>query len=185
MPIGNPKSAEIGLLGLAAQGNKKAYGLLYEQYLDEIYRFVYLGLNDRWEAEDITENVFLKAWEQLPIIYSQDNQIDNFRAWLYRIARNQMIDYFRSKKPVVLEENIFTDETSPENAYSENNLSNRLIKAILRLEPNYRQIIVLRFINQVSHKEAAEIMKLGYNNVRVLQYRALKKLRMLLTEEED
>lgn len=184
MPVGNPKSAEKGLLDLAAQGNKKAFGLLYEQYLEEIYRFVYLGINDQWEAEDITENVFLKAWEQLPIIYSQDNQIDNFRAWLYRIARNLMIDFFRSKKPVVLEDNIFSDEMSPENVFTENNLSNRLINAIMRLEPNYRQIIVLRFVNQVSHKEAADIMKLGYNNVRVLQYRALKKLRSLLTDEE-
>jgi len=184
MPLGNPKTGEKGLLDLAAQGNKKAFGLLYEQYIDEIYRFVYLGLSDRWEAEDITENVFLKTWEQLPIIYSQDSHIDNFRAWLYRIARNLMIDYFRSKKPVVLENNIFTDDTSPENVYSENNLSNRLIKAIMQLEPNYRQIIVLRFVNQLSHKEAAKIMKLGYNNVRVLQFRALKKLRSLLTEEE-
>ena len=84
-------------------GNKNAFGLLYEKYLDEIYRFVYVSLSDHWEAEDITENVFLKTWEQLPIIYSQDSKIDNFRAWLYRIARNLIVDFFRSKKPLVLE----------------------------------------------------------------------------------
>ncbi len=185
MPTDNSNSAEKRLLALAAQGNKNAYGLLYEKYLDEIYRFVYMSLSDRWEAEDITENVFLKTWEQLPIVYSQDSEIDNFRAWLYRIARNLIIDFFRSKKPVILENELTIDETSPEAAYSEITLSKRLEKAIMQLEPNYRQIIVLRFINQLSHKDAAKIMNLGYNNVRVLQYRALKKLRVLLSEKEN
>jgi RNA polymerase sigma-70 factor (ECF subfamily) len=185
MPIGNSNTAEKRLLDLAAHGNKKAFGLLYEQYLDEIYRFVYISVSDRLEAEDITENVFIKSWEQLPIIYSQDSQIDNFRAWLYRIARNLVIDFFRSKKPVVLHHDIPSDETSPEKVHDQNNLSQRLIHAIMQLEPNYRQIIVLRFINQLSHKEAAQIMHLGYNNVRVLQHRALKKLRVLLSDEEN
>jgi RNA polymerase sigma-70 factor (ECF subfamily) len=184
MPIGNSDPAEERLLDLAAHGNKKAFGLLYERYLDEIYRFVYISVNDRWEAEDITENVFMKSWEQLPIIYTRDSQIDNFRAWLYRIARNLVIDFFRSKKPVVMDLELSSDEISPEKIYAENNLSNRLIKAIMQLEPNYRQIVVLRFINQISHKEAAQIMQLGYNNVRVLQHRALRKLRTILAEEE-
>jgi RNA polymerase sigma-70 factor (ECF subfamily) len=156
---------------------------LYERYLDEIYRFVYFSLNDQWEAEDITENVFLKSWEQLPIIYSKDSQIENFRAWIYRIAKNMVVDFFRSKKGVMLRQDLPSDETSPEIIYAENNLSNRLQKAIMQLEPNYRQIIVLRFINQISHKESAQIMQLGYNNVRVLQHRALKKLRVILEEE--
>jgi RNA polymerase sigma-70 factor (ECF subfamily) len=185
MPIGNSKTAEKRLLDLAAQGNKNAFGLLYEKYLDEIYRFSYLGVGDSWEAEDITENVFLKTWEQLPIIYSQDSEIDNFRAWLYRIARNLIIDYIRSKKPVNLDYDISTEETSPENIFSDNHMSKRLTKAIMQLEPNYRQIIVLRFINQLSHGEAAKIMKLGYSNVRVLQHRALKKLRAILATEDN
>jgi len=182
MTVGNSVPSEKRLLVLAAQGNKNAFGLLYERYLDEIYRFVYFSLNDQWEAEDITENVFLKSWEQLPIIYTNDSQINNFRAWLYRIARNQIIDLFRSKKPVVLED-LPSDETSPEKIFAENKLSDQLIKAIMQLEPNYRQIIVLRFINQISHKEAAQIMQLGYSNVRVIQHRALKTLRVILSEE--
>jgi RNA polymerase sigma-70 factor (ECF subfamily) len=184
MPIENSESSEKRLLDLAAHGNKNAFGLLYERYLDEIYRFVYISVRDRWEAEDITENAFIKSWEQLPIIYTKDSQINNYRAWLYRIARNLVIDFFRSKKPVVLED-LPSDETSPEKIYAENTLSDQLMKAIMQLEPNYRQIIVLRFINQISHKEAAQIMQLGYNNVRVIQHRALKRLRAILSEEES
>jgi RNA polymerase sigma-70 factor (ECF subfamily) len=184
MPVVNLNTTEKRLLDLAAKGNKNAFGLLYEKYLDEIYRFVYVSINDQWEAEDITENAFIKAWEQLPIVYSQNSEIENFRVWLYRIARNLIVDYFRSKKPLVLEDEISSFENSPEDVYSENNLSKRLFKAIMQLEPNYRQIIVLRFINQLSHKESAKIMNLGYNNVRVLQYRALRKLRVMLSKED-
>jgi RNA polymerase sigma-70 factor (ECF subfamily) len=184
MQVVNQNTTEKRLLDLAAKGNKNAFGLLYEKYLDEIYRFVYVSMNDQWEAEDITENAFIKAWEQLPIVYSQNSEIENFRAWLYRIARNLIVDHFRSKKPLVLEGEISSIENSPESVYSENNLSKQLFKAIMQLEPNYRQIIVLRFINQLSHKESANIMNLGYNNVRVLQYRALRKLRVMLSKED-
>ena len=85
----------------------------------------------------------------------------------------------------MLDHDLLSDETSPEKIHDQNNLSKRLINAIMQLEPNYRQIIVLRFINQLSHKEAAQTMRLGYNNVRVLQHRALKQLRALLSEEEN
>jgi len=186
MPIQHADTPEERLLCLAAQGNKKAFGLLYEQYLDEIHRFVYYRVSDPSEAEDITESAFLRAWERLPSIYEQGDEIKNFRPWIYRIAQNLVIDFYRSRKPVHLKEDIIPiDDKSPEEIADREFLSQRLAKAIMELEPNYQQIIILRFINQLSHKEAALIMNLSHGHTRVLQYRAIKKLQTILSSEEN
>jgi RNA polymerase sigma-70 factor (ECF subfamily) len=186
MPIDHSDNPKERLLSLVAQGNKQAFGYLYEQYLDEIYRYVFYRVGDPLEAEDITENVFLKTWERLPKLYSQGDQIDNFRAWIYRIAQNLIVDFYRSRKPIQPKDGFVPiDDNSPEEITDRKISSRRLAKAIMELEPNFQQIIILRFINQLSHKEAALIMNLSHGHTRVLQYRALKKLQTNLSSKED
>ena len=83
------------LLGRALDGDTEAFGDLYERYLDEIQRFVFYRVADRFEAEDLTEVVFIKAWEALPRFESSNV---NLRAWLYRIAHNTIIDHYRTRR---------------------------------------------------------------------------------------
>jgi RNA polymerase sigma-70 factor (ECF subfamily) len=167
------------LIEQAAKGDKAAFGRLYERYLDEIYRYVYFRLFNHQEAEDLTETAFLKAWEALP---KSRKKIKNFRAWIYRIAHNLVIDEVRKKHPEALEGNAVVQEKhfKIEGVLEEKQESQALVNALAQLEPNYQQVIVLRFFNQVSHAEVAQILELNEGHVRVLQYRGLKRLRQLM-----
>ena len=99
---------EEGLVGEAVRGDQGAFARLYEAHFDRIYRYVYLKIGDREEAEDMTQQVFLSA---LRSITSFKYQGTPFTAWLFRIAHNQIVDHFRKKtrRPVTLE----IDETVP------------------------------------------------------------------------
>jgi len=158
---------------------------LYERYLDEIYRYAYFRLGDRDEAEDITANTFMKTWESLPKIYQQDGSIYNFRNWLYRVAKNLIIDHYRKIKTLPLLNNFHEDQDATIKDAEQNIQSGHLSKAIMALRPDYQQIIILRFINQLSHQEVTEIMKRSTSQTRILQHRALKKLRELLSDESN
>ena len=179
------KNPDNQLLSLAAQGDKLAYGMLYTQYLNEIYRFVLFKVGSELTAEDITEEAFLKTWERLPKIYKKDGKIDNFRAWLYRTANNLVIDYYRKKKPV---SNIDHTEPShaakPEELTQKHEVSRELTQSIKELDPESQQIILLRVVNELPHKEIAKIMNISEGNARVLLFRALKKLKEMLKEKE-
>jgi len=178
------QTSQERLLALAAQGNKRAFALLYEQHLEQVYRYVYYRIGDQMEAEDITENCFLKAWEHLPQVYAQGAQIDNFRAWLYRIAHNLVADHYRAKRPVSLQDDWADRQAHPEQVADFRFASRRLAGAIQELEPRLQDVLIHRFVNQLSHQETADLMGLKVGHVRVLQYRALKKLRGVLGEEE-
>ncbi len=179
------ENPENHLLSLAAQGDKLAYGMLYTKYLDEIYRFVLFKVGSELTAEDITEEAFLKTWERLPKIYKKDGKIDNFRAWLYRTANNLVIDHYRKKKPA---DNIEDTRPSfaprPEDIAQRHEISRELTQSIKELDPEYQQIILLRVVNELPHKEIAAIMNITEGNARVLLFRALKKLKEILKEKE-
>jgi RNA polymerase sigma-70 factor (ECF subfamily) len=179
------ENPEERFLRLAAEGDKQAFGMLYERYLDEIYRFVFYKVGSQPTAEDLTEEAFLRAWEYLPRIYKKDQKMDNFRAWVYRIANNLVIDFYRKKKPV---ENIEAPEIGttalPESVAIANEQSQQLAQSIRKLKPDHQQIIILRLVNDLSHKEAASIMNISENHSRVLLYRALKKLKDNLIKKE-
>jgi len=178
----DPDPSDAELAARAARGNAGAFGDRYERYLDEIFRFIFYRILDQEEAEDLTERVFLKAWEALPRVR---RPISNFRAWLYRIARNQVIDRHRTLKPTVRLDDGMTlgDGVAPETAAEAREQSAELAALVARLEPRYQQVLVCRFVNGMSHAETAKVLGLRKNHVRVLQYRALREMRSLLTEE--
>lgn len=171
------------LISLATQGDRLAFGILYERYVNEIYRYAFYRLGNQHDAEDITANAFIKTWEYLPKIYHKDDSIRNFRNWLYRVTKNLIVDYYRSNKTVSLENGVHGDDDPSNNDAEQDFQSRHLAKAIMQLKPDYQQIIILRFINQLSHKEIATIMELSTGQTRVLQYRALKKLREIISDE--
>lgn len=172
------------LLQLVEEGDKQAFGLLYQRYLTEIYRFVFYKTGTEQVAEDITEDTFIRTWERLITYYDNKRSINNLRAWLYQTANNLVIDYYRKQKPVpLLDKLTHSNEASPEEITEIKDISQVLMESIRTLKPKFQQIIILRFINELSHEETASIMKISVSYSRVLQYRALKKLEAYLKKK--
>lgn len=120
------------LVRKAKRGNKQAYGKLYLKHLDSIYRYIYFRVNqDRQEAEDLTEIVFFKAWDKLEHF---DEKGHGFRAWIYKIAHNLVIDYYRdSNKRTSLNENIPDEEQGAEEKVIADFEKEALMRAIKKL----------------------------------------------------
>jgi RNA polymerase sigma-70 factor (ECF subfamily) len=180
----NPRSALSILLDQAAKGDRHSFGKFYELYLKEIYRYIYFRVYSHDEAEDLTTKVFLEAWESLTS-KPRDQKIENIRAWIYRIAHNKVIDYRRTRKihmPIENNPDKNLQVAGLESHMDDLFLSQRLAGSIRRLPANYQQIIILRFINQLSHAEVAEIMQITESHVRVLQHRALLLMRAMISE---
>jgi RNA polymerase sigma-70 factor (ECF subfamily) len=171
-------------LALAAEGDRHSFGEFYELHLHEIYRYILFRVYDHDEAEDLTAKVFLEAWEDLTI-RQRLRKIRNIRAWIYRIAHNKVVDYHRRRKPQEpLDDN---PDKRLQGAWLESELddlfiSRKLVEGVQRLPANYQEVIILRFINQMSNAEVAEIMNITESHVRVLQYRALHRMRLLVNE---
>lgn len=166
------------LLKRVASGDKDAYGMLYERYLVPIYRYCYFRIGTELDAEDLTEMIFLKAWENLP-----KKPVQSFRAWLYRIAHNQVVDFLRSRKDTVTLEALeipADGQSHPEQVLLNREDGRVLARAIARLDEQDQDVLICRFVSQLSHAETAVVLGLSENHVRVLQFRALKKLQTLL-----
>lgn len=163
----------------AKGGDKEAFGKLYLKHLDSIYRYIFFRVNqDREQAEDLTETVFFKAWEKLD---SFDEQGIGFRAWIYKIAHNLVIDHYRdSKHKVEFSEAIPDESQNVEEKVFQESESKNLLKAIKQLSEEQREIITMKFIEGMSNREICKIINKSENAVRALQYRALKTLRGIL-----
>ena len=168
----------------ASKGDQEAFGDLYEMYLDQIYRYVFFRVGNQQDAEDLTENSFVKAWQAL--LNNPKDPIRNFNAWIYRIAKNQVTDHFRKKKPVLMEEIVQTQEITedgPEDVLILDDTFEELAAAMGKLDERSYQVIQLRFLSHLSHAETAAVLELEEGHIRILQYRALKKLRAAMMKD--
>lgn len=185
MPTDRPDLDEEHLLTLAIQGDKEAFGVLYERYVDEIYRYAYYRVSDQQEAEDITADVFARTWAYLPKLARRDGGIASLRSWLYRVAGNLVVDSYRRKETVPLPNGLHEEDGLVEQVTERTTQVRRLARALRKIDPNSQQIIVLRFINHLSHEECAKIMEISAGYARVLQHRALTKLREVMHDESN
>ena len=160
---------------------------LYIQYSDKIFRFLYLHTQNSFLSEDITSEVFVKAWKNW-----KKFKPDFVQAWLYKIANNALIDHYRSKKnkeKISLEDSIDTgkepsyDRDLIEEIYK-NDEFKKLNKALNSLPKNLKDAAILRFIEELPAKETGRILKISEVNVRVLQHRALVKLKEIFKSEK-
>lgn len=181
-PSRNTDLSDQLLLARAIQGDAEAFGDLYERYLDDIQRYIFFRVANRFDAEDLTETVFLKAWEALP---HSKSSIQNLRAWLYRIAHNVTVDYYRTPKETMdlSSKQLHDRRPSLEHQMQDRDTHRKLAKIIQSLDTNMQQVIICRFISGLSHAETAQVMGLKEGHVRVLQLRALQKLRKRLEDE--
>lgn len=169
------------LVAKAKAGDATAYGQLYAMYSSRLYRFIKIKVNES-VAEDLLQEVFLKAWQALPKLKLEDL---HFNAWLYQIARNLVNDHYRRQYrqpiPQTLEEIVeLPSDSSP---FVEAALSleiQEVKKYFHKLSDQYREVLELRFVQEFEVSEAAKIMGKSQLAVRLLQHRALKKLQALL-----
>ncbi|PIT92900.1 MAG: RNA polymerase subunit sigma-70 [Candidatus Harrisonbacteria bacterium CG10_big_fil_rev_8_21_14_0_10_38_8] len=179
--------AEKDLIKKAQRGDSDAFGLLYDQYVTQIYRFIYLKVSHKEQAEDLSHEVFLKAWKNLPNFKIQKFP---FSSWLYRIARNSVIDYYRTKKDntslesffSVIEERFQIDDTEK---LTDHAIFFKKFKEVLSsLTKDQQEVINLRFIEDLTPAEIATIINKKEGTVRILQHRAVKKLKELLEDND-
>jgi len=173
---------ERDIIERATRGEVEAFGLLYDHYLPRIYRFIFVKVGRREEAEDLTQQVFLNSWNSIggyqPMGYP-------FSSLLYRMARNEVIDFMRTKKnPLSLEE---IDFEPPVDQEVERNIDFKIEmagvrKAISRLSPEQQDVVLMRFVDDLSNKEIADIMQKSEGTIRIIQHRAVKKLKSLLNK---
>jgi len=157
-------------------GETEAFGILYDRYLEKIYRFVYYKTFSKETAEDITSNVFHKALEK---INSFSGDKGSFSSWLYRIARNSVIDHYRTSKDDLSLEDVFevgVDERTPETIDAVSAL--KTVQTYLEsLDARQREIITLRVWEDKSYKEIAEIVGSTEAGVKMAFSRGIRELR--------
>ena len=176
---------EARLIEKAISGNKQSFGRLYDKYYQNILGYLFIRLNNKEDAEDMTEVVFLKVWDHIPE-FGKRNRGKNFRAWLYRIAHNTVVDHYRTRKNTEsLDFEQRSLEPQPETLLIKSEEKGKIVHAIQQLDRSAQNVIACRFFGGLSSKETALSMKLSENNVRVIQYRALKKIRELLMENDE
>ena len=170
------------LVARATDGDFEAYGELYGTYLNRIYRYVFYQVKDKMTAEDIVEEVFVKAWKA---IGSCKGKEQTFLPWLYTIAHNHVIDNFRSKKKELPMEIETITEVSDHKLEIEIKLEHQqLLNIIADLPENQRQVIILKFIDGLSNREIEQVMQKTPGAVRILQMRALAALRQRLSRRK-
>lgn len=171
--------ADEGLLIEQAKKDPEKFRVLYEKYHEQLYRFMVRKVVDKELAADLTSDVFLKA-----LVNLKKYKVTKvpFIAWLYRIALNEVRTHFRKGKNqryVILDEVLLKNLISEFGgvALEEDEVKNQLARAVQSLKPEEIQMIDLRFFDEKSFKEVADILDITENNAKVKTYRALDKLK--------
>jgi RNA polymerase sigma-70 factor (ECF subfamily) len=148
----------------------------YDRHADEIFRFSYYKVLDRDRAKDVVQEVFLRTWEYI----RKGKEVGNIRAFLYRVANNIIVDDFRKKHEyslTALQEDGFDIPVDTREHFLTKDEVERLEKHMEALHVAYREVIVLRYVNELSVKEMAALLGETENNVSVRLHRAISALK--------
>jgi RNA polymerase sigma-70 factor (ECF subfamily) len=170
----------------AKEGKKEAFGQLYDKYMPAIYRFVFLKVGgQKAQAEDICHEVFLSAWQNIKNFRFQGYP---FSSWLYRIAGNAVIDFYRTKKTNLdiesVPEEVVAEEVSFGDAFDNRLDLERVQQCLKKLEPSYQDVLIMKFVEELSNKEIAVALEKSEGAIRVIQHRAIKQLKKYLEKNE-
>ena len=157
---------------------EKEFLVAYDSFSDAIFRYCYFKIGDREQAKDMVSDIFLKCWDYL----SEGETIENFRAFLYRIAHNMVVDWYRKKKAISLDA-LAEDGFDPMDQSSDTSQKAEIeqaMKILERLPQRDRDLIIWRYVDDVSISEIAHMVDESENTVSVRLHRALTKLRELL-----
>lgn len=167
----------------AQDGDTEAFGKIYDAFLTPVYRYVVFRFPEEL-AEDLVADIFVKAWEKLHT-YKAFTGIP-FSAWLFRIARYTVIDAYRSTRGFEELSEELVDERSDNDPKSriEKQMSVKTVRqALSALPKDYRDVLLLHYMAGLGHGEVANALRMTEGYVRILKFRALKKLEMLLPKD--
>ncbi|MER7921336.1 MULTISPECIES: ECF subfamily RNA polymerase sigma factor, BldN family [unclassified Streptomyces] len=185
-PAADSDSARMmDLVERAQAGEAEAFGRLYDQYSDTVYRYIYYRVGGRATAEDLTSETFLRALRRIGTFTWQGR---DFGAWLVTIARNLVADHFKSSRfrlEVTTGEMLDANEVerSPEDSVLESLSNAALLDAVRRLNPQQQECVTLRFLQGLSVAETARVMGKNEGAIKTLQYRAVRTLARLLPDD--
>ena len=174
---------ERTLVERAVARDREAFGALYDRHVVRVYRHIYYMMGNAAEAEDLTAQAFLQAWQAIDRYQVRGAP---FVSWLLRIAHNLAVSYLRSRRdgselPETLVDH--SRHNNPEEVLQRRAEEERVRQAILRLREEQRQVIMLRFVEDLEYREVAEIVGKSVAAVRVIQHRALNALRKQMERE--
>ena len=169
----------LGLIVKAKTGDEEAFTSLYNLFFEKIYRFIYYRVGHKEVAEDLSEDVFVKVFGKIRSIEKEAA----FEGWLYQIARNKVIDYYREKKlTVALEdvENTLEYESNLIDVLELKEHQKILLRILKDLSTDQQTIIKLKFLEDLDNAEIAAITGKTEGTIRVIQHRAIIQLQELL-----
>lgn len=181
-----PKLTDLDDVALVerAKTDSEAFGIIYERYVDKIYKYVYYRVGNQHDAEDLTSRVFYRA---LAHVASYEDRGVPFQAWLYRIAHNLVANHHRDRnrrKIIPLDEyivsGVFGGPEGPERSAENTEERERLLSAIRQLPEDRQQLLLLKFVDRLSNAEIGEIMGRTEGAVKSLYHRTLTSLRETL-----
>jgi RNA polymerase sigma-70 factor (ECF subfamily) len=175
---------ETGIIQRARQGDSEAVGAIYAHYQADVFTYIYYRVSDQECAEDLTAEVFVRMITKLPDYIEQGHPI---LAWLYTIARNLVIDHYRTSKErqsMPLEESLIAGENGHPVKETEDHLAQEcLAKAMLQLSEEQRQVILLKIVEDREIVEVSKILDRNERAIRSLQHRALAALHRAMKKE--
>ena len=182
------REEDAALARRAGRGEAEAFGVLYDRYVDQVYRYTFYRVRNEAEAEDVTSEVFMRALRAIPKYEPRQA----FLAWLYRIARNAVID--RSRRRANRQQVSFEDALAHPNADQVVNPDEGLLagsdasavrKAMQQLTPLQQEILVLRYVEGYDTKTISKLVGKRDGTVRGIEFRALNALRALIPSREQ
>jgi RNA polymerase sigma-70 factor (ECF subfamily) len=182
--MGTLTTHDSQLLARAHEYDAQALAEIYDRYAEPIYRYLYRTVGDSAQAEDLTGEVFVKLLQALNTPRAPREKL---KGWLYRVAHNLAMDWFRQQgrsMTLALDEELAADDDPPSRAVEKQELQQRLRLAIAQLTRDQQQVILLRFGEGFKIAEVSRLMGKSEGAVKILQHRAVKRLRRLLDREK-
>lgn len=178
---------KISELIARAKEDQDAFGELYELYVDRIYNYVYYRTGDVAEAEDLTAKIFMRAMKHIP---NYDDRGLPFSAWLYRIARNLVANWHRdrSRRRIISLDDIAHWRVGGESPEIHTQLvedRDALLTAVRRLPADRQELLIFKFVDQLSNAEIGEIMGRSEGAIKSLYHRTLLSLRSEVSRQEE
>jgi RNA polymerase sigma-70 factor (ECF subfamily) len=175
----NQKPVLDELVRKASSGDETAFGQIYDLYFEKVYRFIFFRVNHKESAEDLASETFIRVWDKI----SEIRGPAAFNGWVYQIARNLVIDHYRARKITVDLEDLENILEYEDNLVDKTNLGfdeKLFLDALRTLSADQQVVIKLKFLEDLSNDEIANILDKPEGTIRVIQHRAITELKKLL-----
>jgi RNA polymerase sigma-70 factor (ECF subfamily) len=160
---------------------EKKFAKIYDKYVEKIYRFIFLKVDSQESAQDLTGQVFAKVWDKFRKSNGTSDDIKNPVAYLYQVARREIANYHRqkSKFQTISTQNLSLPDPHPssEQTFTLKEELFEIKNCLAQLNEDYQNVIIWRYLENLSIKEIAKMMEKSKGAVRVMLHRALKELR--------